>query len=65
MLDKETISELQNNPEFYANMIIKLRDRISTLTLMNLELETLLDMEKQKNTMLEEQVNLKNSATTK
>jgi hypothetical protein len=65
MISENNLSEIRNNAEFYATMVVKLRERVSAITLMNLELESLLDLERQKTAMLEEQINLNNSATTK
>lgn len=65
MISESNLSEIRNNTEFYATMVVKLRERVSGLTLMNLELESLLDLERQKTALLEEQINLSNNATTK
>ena len=65
MMTDQALSEVRSNAEFYAAMVLRLRERVSTLTLLNIELESLLDLEKQKTAMLEEQINLNNSAATK
>lgn len=42
------VEELKSNPEFYVALILRLREQVATLTLLNIEAEVLLDLERAK-----------------
>lgn len=52
-MTNDLIAELKENPEFYVGLIIKLREQVSSLTLLNTEHLVLIDLERERSAELE------------